>query len=122
MFEFVTGYVMGTRQAGKVAGMAASAESFAAGSGSKFLDMNDRLDRLVLVVEAMWSLLEESGYTKEQLAGRIAEMDRRDGAEDGRATPTRLKCPSCGSVVMEGTGRCQICGTAVGEESPFSGI
>ncbi len=122
MFEFVTGYVMGSRQAGKVAGMAASAESFAAGSNSKLHDVNDRLDRLVLVVEAMWSLLEESGYTKEQLAGRIAEMDRKDGVEDGRVTPARLKCPSCGSVVMEGAGRCQICGTAVGEKSPFSDI
>ncbi len=122
MFEFVTGYVMGSRQAGKVAGMAASANSFNQGPASKLHDVNDRLDRLVMVVEAMWSLLEESGYTKEQLDERIKAMDQVDGTEDGRALRQRLRCPSCDSVVVEGIGSCQICGTEVGEASPFAGI
>lgn len=121
MFQFVTGYVMGSRQGGKAAGLAASADSFNRTS-SGLHDTNDRVDRLVMVVEAMWSLLEESGYTKEQLDERIKEMDRLDGTEDGRAIRSRIRCPECDSVVMEGLGRCQICGTEVGEESPFADI
>jgi hypothetical protein len=123
MFNFVGGYVMGARQAGKVAGRSASAGTFAAASQSfKVDDVNDRLDRLVIVVEAMWSLLEESGHTKEQLDERIAAMDAADGATDGRVQRQKLRCPTCDSVVVEGTGRCQICGAEVGEESPFAGI
>jgi hypothetical protein len=122
MFDFITGYVMGSRQAGKVAGMAASADSFNQGATSKVHDVNDRLDRLVLVVEAMWSLLEESGHTREQLDERIQMMDRADGTQDGRALRKKLRCPECGSMVAEGIGRCQICGKTVGEESPFAGI
>jgi hypothetical protein len=122
MFEFVTGYVMGSRQAGKVAGMAASADSFNRGPASKLHDVNDRLDRLIMVVEAVWSLLEESGYTKEQLEERIKVMDQVDGTENGRVLRQRLRCPSCDSVVVEGIGHCQICGTEVGEASPFAGI
>jgi hypothetical protein len=121
MFQFVTGYVMGSRQAGKVAGLAASAESFNA-PGSKILDTNERLDRLVVVVEAMWSILEESGYTREQLDKRIEEMDLIDGFADGRVQRARLRCPNCDSAVVEGMGHCQICGTEVGEQSPFAGI
>jgi hypothetical protein len=121
MFEFVTGYVMGSRQAGKAAGMAASAGAFA-GETSRVLDVNERLDRLVIVVEAMWSLLEESGFTKEQLDERIEAMDAADGVADGRVQREKLRCPNCDSVVVDGIGRCQICGTEVGEVSPFAGI
>lgn len=122
MFNFVTGYVMGSRQAGKVAGMSASANAFSGAASSKLHDVNDRLDRLVLVVEAMWSLLEESEYTKEQLDERILEMDRLDGAADGRAVRQTVRCPKCDSAVVQGMGHCQICGTEVGEVSPFAGI
>lgn len=113
---------MGARQAGKVAGMSASAEQFRLSGSSKILDTNERLDRLVVVVEAMWSLLEESGYTKEQLDERIRQMDLRDGIDDGRVQRQRVRCPNCDSMVVAGTGHCQICGTEVGDESPFAGI
>ncbi|NNC39874.1 MAG: hypothetical protein HKN95_04190 [Acidimicrobiia bacterium] len=122
MFQFVTGYVMGTRQAGKAAGLAGASASFASAETSKIHNVNDRLDRLVIVVEAMWSLLEESGHTREQLEERILAMDAADGATDGRVQRGKLRCPGCDSVVLEGSGRCQICGREVGEENPFAGI
>lgn len=122
MFEFVTGYVMGSRQAGRAAGLAGAAGTFTSSQTSKVHNVNDRLDRLVMVVEAMWSLLEESGYTREQLEERILEMDTADGEADGQARRDKLRCPGCDSVVLEGTGRCQICGAEVGEENPFAGI
>jgi hypothetical protein len=53
MFRFVTGYVMGTRPAGKAAGLAGASVSFASAETSKIHNVNDRLDRLVIVVEAM---------------------------------------------------------------------
>ena len=119
MFDFITGYVMGSRQAGKAAGAAASAGTFASADTSRIHDVNDRL---VIVTEAMWSLLAESGYTGEQLEERILAMDSADGVADGRVYRQKLRCPNCDSVVLEGIGRCQICGTEVGEESPFAGI
>lgn len=122
MFQFVTGYVMGTRQAGKAAGLASASGTLASSEASKIHNVNDRLDRLVIVVEAMWSLLEESGHTREQLEERILAMDAADGAADGRVQRGKLRCPGCNSVVLEGTGRCQICGEEVGEENPFAGI
>lgn len=122
MFDFITGYVMGSRQAGKAAGAAASAGTFASADTSRIHDVNDRLDRLVIVTEAMWSLLAESGYTGEQLEERILAMDSADGVADGRVYRQKLRCPNCDSVVLEGFGRCQICGTEVGGESPFAGI
>ncbi|HSR45232.1 MAG TPA: hypothetical protein VLT15_08390 [Acidimicrobiia bacterium] len=122
MFDFITGYVMGSRQAGKAAGAAASAGTFASADTSRIHDVNDRLDRLVIVTEAMWSLLAESGYTREQLEERILAMDSADGVADGRVYRQKLRCPNCDSVVLEGIGRCQICGTEVGGESPFAGI
>ena len=102
MFNFVTGYVMGSRQAGKVAGMSASANAFSGAASSKLHDVNDRLDR--------------------QLDERILEMDRLDGAADGRAVRQTVRCPKCDSAVVQGMGHCQICGTEVGEVSPFAGI
>lgn len=113
---------MASRRAGRVAGMSASAESFGRNPGSAILDINERVDRLVMVVEAMWSLLEESGHTKEQLEERITALDQIDGTEDGRSQRRRLRCPKCDSMVVEGIGHCQICGEKVGEESPFADI
>ena len=46
--------------------------------------LDERVDRLLMVIEAMWSLLKENGYTDEQLAARIKDLDESDGSADGR--------------------------------------
>ena len=120
---FLTGYVLG--QHGALSARLAAA----AGSGSgptleDLLDTHDRIDRVVLVVEAMWTLLEENGYTAEQLKARIEELDAADGTLDGKRTPQANLCRECGAKVGPGLAACQFCGTAVPgtEVGPFSGV
>lgn len=110
------GYVMGERAAGRAATFARSAGSAQAGStAGEFHDINDRVDRLLLVVDAMWSLLRESGWTDEQLAQRIQELDESDGVADGRRTPQARRCPKCDAMVEPSRPACAFCGTAMDE-------
>ena len=117
--QFISGYIMGSRNAARAAGMSASASQFSAQPQSKVLDIQDRLDRMTLVMEAMWSLMVEHGLSNEDLTKRIEELDASDGAIDGRKVPTAAECPKCGAMVGRGAGHCQFCGHEMGEASPF---
>ena len=120
-FNFIAGYVLGTRQAGKAAGLAASAAQFSkTGSASDTADLNMRVDRLTLVVEAMWSILEADGHTQEELMDRIAELDAEDGSEDGRRLSPPVECPHCRAKVSRGLSVCQFCGTTIEDVDPFA--
>jgi hypothetical protein len=86
-------------------------------------ELDARVDRLLLVIEAMWGMMKEQGLTDEQLAARIAEIDNSDGIIDGRRVIPAVTCKSCGSKVMGGLPRCQICGTETGVvPGPLAGI
>ena len=121
----IAGYVMGQRSAARAAGMSVVANHMlASGNSPEALEELDaRVDRLLLVLEAMWSMLKEQGLTDEQLAARIAEIDSSDGVADGRRVIPAVTCRSCGSKVMGGLPRCQICGTDTGAVvGPLAGI
>lgn len=110
---FIAGYVLGARNKARASGLAASADTFAAiGQAASMDRMNERVDRLVLVVQAMWSLLEENGYTAEDLQLRISALDAADGVADGTITRQPRRCPSCGAMVGAGLDHCQFCGHA----------
>lgn len=79
-------------------------------SESRVLSVDDRVDRLTLIVEAMWELLEESGYTEEALQAKVEEIDGRDGRTDGKVTRQPVKCRKCGSSSPAGRSACQMCG------------
>ena len=120
---FLTGYVLG--QHGKQSARLASTAANQSGSSTEnLLDLHDRVDRLTLVVDGMWSLLEDAGYTDEQLRARIEEIDLADGVQDGRRTQLAAQCAECGAKVAAGLSSCQFCGTALPENSqdPLSGI
>lgn len=119
---FISGYVLGSRSAGKAAGMAASAGQFGGSDLSRIYDLDDRIDRLTLVIQAMWSLLEEQGMTPEQLQARVLELDESDGQIDGKVTSAAKTCPECGAKVSPGVGKCQFCGHEMGDPSPFAGL
>lgn len=120
---FLTGYVLGQHGA-QSARLAAAAGSGTGPTFEDFLDIDDRIDRVLLVLEAMWTLLEENGYTAEQLKARIEELDAADGTIDGKRTPQATACRECGAKVGAGLAACQFCGTALpgGEVGPFSGV
>jgi hypothetical protein len=125
MLPMIAGYVMGQRTAAKVAGMSVVANhmSVSGSSVEALAELDARVDRLLLVIEAMWGMMKEQGLTDEQLAARIAEIDNSDGVADGRRVIPAVTCRSCGSKVMGGLPRCQICGTDTGVVvGPLAGI
>ena len=118
MFPLIGGYV---RTAAKVVAM--NAASTPASTFDALEDLEARVDRLLLVIEAMWSMLKADGHTDEELAARIAALDKSDGSADGRRVPSPITCRSCGSKVMGGLPRCQICGAETGVvPGPLDGI
>ncbi|MHC4995335.1 MAG: hypothetical protein ACYTGQ_09815, partial [Planctomycetota bacterium] len=48
-------------------------------------NLEDEVERLYMLTEAMWTMLKESGmFTDSDLVERVAEIDLRDGRLDGR--------------------------------------
>jgi len=112
-FGFFGGYLAGTRANARASRMNAMANAMVAGGAAgDIADLDDRIDRLGIVVAAMWSLLEEAGYTDEALQAKIEELSKP--LEELQMLP----CPDCGATVRPGAGTCQICGAAVGEADP----
>ena len=121
---FLTGYILGQHGA-QSARLASTAAGQGGASAREILEIHDRVDRLILVVDAMWSLLEEAGYSDEQLRERIAAIDAADGVEDGRRTALPSSCRSCGAKVAAGLASCQFCGAALpdgGDDHPIASI
>ncbi len=74
------------------------------------MQLQERLDRMALVVRAMWTLLaEKAGVTEEDLAKRVTDLDASDGTVDGRVTTRSFRC-SCGAMVCRKFNRCLFCG------------
>jgi hypothetical protein len=120
--DFIAGYVLGQRGAARAAGLASSAATFAASPEAKIHALDDRIDRLMLVVESMWSLLEEGGYTTDQLIERIKELDGSDGAPDGHGAKSAGRCAECGAMLGRGLVNCQFCGHPTGIADPFGQV
>lgn len=108
--SFIFGYLAGTQAAARMGAMARSNTSFAPAVSSESDKLSDRLDRMALVIEAMWSLLEENGYSPDDLAARIEEMDVADGVRDGRVQKPPVRCRACEAMMSADSPACQICG------------
>ncbi|MGC9328899.1 MAG: hypothetical protein ACP5I1_14785 [Candidatus Hinthialibacter sp.] len=95
-----------------------SARTSAATSAEKAMDaaaalqhFQDRIDKLVLINMAIWSLIKEvSNFTEEDLLERIKEIDLSDGVMDGKVKQTAVKCPQCGRVMSNRHRCCLYCG------------
>ena len=124
--SFLTGYLLGKRDASQTALRAASIPVAGHAETQDLYDIHDRIDRLVLAVSAMASLMEDARVaTDEQLAARIREMDESDGTADGKRTVRPTTCGGCGAAVAAGLAACQFCGTPVtpaAERSPLEGV
>lgn len=123
MLPMIAGYVMGTRASARAGAMSVVANSMSTVGAGGLDVLDERIDRMLLVIEALWSLLKEQGLTDEQLAARIRELDESDGSTDGRRVAPPITCRSCQSKVPAGLVRCQICGTETGfKPGPLDGI
>ncbi len=108
MLPPISEYIMGKRVG---PGMSSAASALGVGPAAAIEVLDERLDRTLLVIEALWILLKEAGYTDEQLTTRITQLDQAEGMVDGRHVSRPTTCPSCGSKIPEGLPRCQFCGT-----------
>lgn len=114
---------MGQRTASQAAQFArAAGTADAMSSHLRMIDVDERIDRVVLLIEAMWAVLREHGVSDEDLAAKLMELDQSDGTMDGRRTPAPSTCRNCGSKVAAGLPACQFCGTEVAgrEADPFT--
>lgn len=71
-----------------------------------------QVERLLIVTEALWSILKEKNALDDQeLLRRMVQIDLRDGRLDGRVAATPPEpCPKCRRVVAKGAVRCMYCG------------
>jgi len=82
-----------------------------------------RVDRLALVCQALWSLLQErTDLTDDDLTTRITEMDLKDGALDGKYEKPVDKCPKCGSGMSKRFQRCLFCGEKAASGGVFDNL
>lgn len=75
-------------------------------------DLRQQMERLVLLNQALWELLQErAGLTEAQFLEKIREVDLRDGTEDGKITERAVRCPQCHRVCNSKHTKCLYCGT-----------
>jgi hypothetical protein len=85
--------------------------------------LEDSIERLVLVNAALWSLVKDrTGLTDTALTARVRDIDLRDGVEDGKITTTVQNCQKCGRTMAPRHKRCLYCGGERLASSPFQGI
>lgn len=78
-------------------------------------ELEDQLEHLSQVCEAMWLILSEQlGVTEQDLMHRVALAEQSRSVVDAAATAPG-RCPACAATVPPRAKRCQMCGTpAVG--------
>jgi hypothetical protein len=124
----IAGYVLGMKAASRASGLTVISDSMVGrgavkGTVSEIDALNERVDRLVLVTEALWTLVKKDGHTDEELASLIIELDGSDGHADYRRAAEPVSCPECGAKVAVGFAKCQICGADSGvKPGPLDGI
>lgn len=73
--------------------------------------LESRIDSLTLANMAMWELVGgKLGFSVDQLAKKMEEIDLRDGTKDGKPTPART-CSACGRTMSQRHRRCLYCGS-----------
>ena len=85
--------------------------------------LGHRLDKLVLINVAMWTLLKDKiGLTDEELVDRIRQIDMLDGKEDGKLPQEVAECPQCGRRMSARHKRCLYCGAEKLNYTPFDPV
>ena len=88
---------------------AVSKESSALVSRVEYLE--DNIDRLTLITQALWEILQKKvGIEESELTELIEEIDLRDGKLDGKISKTPQKCSKCNQSVSVKTNVCFYCG------------
>ena len=85
--------------------------------GEEIVHLKSQVERLNLVTEALWNILQKDGHTEDELLAMISELDsnkksQKQASADGEK-PARKECPYC-HVPLQNTDsvidRCIYCG------------
>lgn len=80
--------------------------------------LSDRIERLALASEAVWTLLQEKfGLSEDDLRARITEVDATDGQLDGRVRRAPLECTACGRTSPRSWQHCMYCGELMSRDA-----
>lgn len=115
------------RQIREVRETASDAKSEAAaarmGTLRELARAEERIEKLVLLTHAMWTLLsEKSGISEADLLKRVTDLDGQDGAVDGRISRPPVRCSKCDAVVCRKFNRCLFCGQAYTGDGAFGAL
>ena len=89
-------------------------------AGSAVEHLAARLDRALLTMEAIWTIVRDCfGVTEEELADRIVDLDLTDGLLDGKIRRPALECLACSRRIPRRLSRCMYRGVEVLND-PFS--
>jgi rRNA maturation endonuclease Nob1 len=117
MSQFFLGSVWGRSHMGSDTGVATVKAERASRSAEA---VEHRLERALLTMEAMWSLLRDRlGSSDVELVARIVEIDLSDGILDGKVRRPALDCHACKRKIPRRFPRCMYCGVEV-QHDPFS--
>ena len=99
---------------------ASEAREKAQDATTQVLFMKQDIERLLMITEALWTLLQKAhGYKDDDLKNVINEIDLRDGVLDGLVNiKTKVECPSCHRASTARQTKCMYCGTVL-VHNPF---
>ncbi len=84
--------------------------------------LEQSIDRLLLINMAMWDLIKSrTGLMESDLLRQMQIVDLRDGVADGRVTPTTTPCPKCNRPNSSRQKQCLYCGQPL-HTGPFGGV
>jgi len=105
------------------AGVSSGAMTAANQAARTAVDIEERLDKLMLINMAMWELIRDrSKLTEADLLAKVQELDLRDGVPDGKMTRTVSKCSKCDRTMSPRHQSCMYCGADKLHSSVFDGI
>jgi len=85
--------------------------------------LQERVDNLVLINMAMWSLLrDKANLTEDDLMEKVRQIDLMDGVEDGKVTKHVVKCSQCERVMSPRHKRCMYCGAQRLDSTAFDSV
>jgi hypothetical protein len=104
-----------------VASAAASAESAAREAQTKVEIFKHDIDRLLLVTEALWTLMkQQQGYSDDLLVGMIQSIEKEKAAANANlAKDPPMPCPFCSRLNTATRSFCMYCGKAL-PAKPFA--
>lgn len=86
-------------------------------------EVQERISKLSLITQAVWSLLKEKhGLDEVDLINRIEEIDMADGVKDGKVTAVVHTCLGCNRKISTKYKSCIYCECQNPEYSPFTEV